>query len=418
MLTGYRVLDLTQVVAGPTATRLLAEMGAEVVKVELAPAGDHGRQAGLKPRDPRFAASSASTHFAQHNHSKRTLAVDLKQEAGRALLRRLAGKVDVLVENFAPGVMARAGLDYATLAALHPGLIMCSISMAGQTGPLADKPGFDYMAAAYAGITGLMGEADRAPAQLGAAMGDNATGLAAAMAIAVALLHRERTGEGQYIEASLIDTYFQMHEVNVPRVSLRGPSGAPHRAGALHGDGGPTGVFRHGADSFIAIMVLPHQWRQLVAALGMPELAADPRFASPRGRRENNVALATIIEAWLAGFPTREAAIAALEAHRVPCAPVLSVAEAIAHPHLRARGTVREMDDPRLGRFAIPGPPVRFSRWAWRDAPRAGLLGEDNEAVLAELGGLDAAEIAALVRDKVLVRDPLLDVPPPPEQDD
>jgi CoA:oxalate CoA-transferase len=158
-------------------------------------------------------------------------------------------KIDVLVENFTPGVMARAGLGYDELSAIHSQLIMCSISLAGQTGPLSQKPGFDYVGAAYAGITSLIGEADRGPAQFATAIGDYTTGVTAAMSIGLALLHREHTGEGQYIECSLIDTYFNMHEVNVPKSSLRGSSFAPRRTGSLHPDGGPTGVFRTGTKS-------------------------------------------------------------------------------------------------------------------------------------------------------------------------
>jgi len=405
MLTGYRVLDLTQFVAGPTCTRLLAEFGAEVIKVELAPGGDRGRNSGDKPRDPAARESSASTYFFQHNHSKKSVAIDIKHPRGRALVLALAAQSDVVVENFAPGVMARAGFGYDALRAVNPAVILCSISLAGQTGELSGKPGFDYMGAAYAGITAAIGEADRGPAQLTMAIGDSATGVTAAMAIAVALLHRERTGEGQHIDCSLLDTYFNMHEVNVPKTALRGAGFAPGRMGSLHPDGGPTGVFRYRDGSAIAIMVMPHQWRAMIAAMGRPDLRDDPRFATPRARRDNNAALAEIIEAWLAGFDSREAAIAALEAERVPCAPVLTLPEAMAHPHLRARGTVRRVEDPLLGAFDIPGLAAKFSAWPAPEGLRAPLLGQDNAAVLGGLLGMTAAEIAALHAEKVLVRD-------------
>jgi CoA:oxalate CoA-transferase len=411
MLTGYRILDITQFVAGPTCTRILAELGAEVIKVELAPLGDRGRAAGDKSRDPRFKAGSQSTYFFQHNHSKKSLAVDIRQVRGRELVRALVPKVDVLVENFAPGVMARAGLGYEDLQRLHPGLIMCSISLAGQTGPLSQKPGYDYIGAAYAGITATMGEADRGPAQLTTAVGDSATGMTAAMSIAVALIHRERTGEGQYIECSLVDTYFNMHQVDVPKSSLRGPSFAPRRAGSLHPDGGPTGVFRYRDEEFIAIMVMPHQWTQMITAMRMPELADDPRFNTARARRDNNAELKGIIEQWLAGFASRDAAIAALEAERVPCAPVLTLHEAMAHPHLRERGTVRRVRDATIGEFDIPGPPAQFSRWPGRTELAADRLGQHNDEVLRELLSLSEAEIAGLYADKVIVRDPTLEAP-------
>ena len=389
MLTGYRVLDITQFVAGPTCARLLAELGADVIKLEPAPDGDRGRAFGDKPRDPKFKTSSQSTYFFQHNHSKKSLAVDIKRARGRELIRSFVPKVDVLID--------------------HPGLIMCSISLAGQSGPLSGKPGFDYIGAAYAGVTSLIGEADRGPAQFATAIGDHATGVTAAMSIGFALLHRERTGEGQYIECSLIDTYFNMHEVNVPKSSLRGSSFASKRAGSLHPDGGPTGIFRYRGEEFIAIMVMPYQWEQMIKAMNMPELADDPRFNTARARRDNNVALKHVIEDWLDGFPNRDAAVAALETERVPCAPVLTVHEAMAHPHLRQRGTVRRVRDEMIGAFDIPGLPVKFSRWAERSEIAAARLGEHNEEVLHELLCLSDKEIADLYADKVLVRDPLLE---------
>jgi CoA:oxalate CoA-transferase len=412
MLTGYRVLDITQFVAGPTCTRIMAELGAEVIKVELAPYGDRGRASGDKPRNPQFKRSSQSTYFFQHNHSKKSLALDIKQPRGRDLIKALVPKVDVLVENFAPGVMSRAGLGYDELRPLHPGLIMCSISLAGQTGPLSQKPGFDYTGAAYAGITALVGEPDRGPAQFTTAIGDSSTGVTAAMAIGFALLHRERTGEGQYIECSLLDTYFHMHEVNVPKATLRGPSFAPKRAGTLHPDGGPTGVFRYKGEEFIAIMVMPHQWKQMVAIMNMPALADDPRFNTPRARRDNNEALKLIVEEWLQRFPARDAAIKVLEGGRIPCAPILTLHEAIAHPHLRERGTVRRVKDRLLGEFDIPGLPVKFSQWHAGTPSSAAMLGEHNEQVLRQLLSLSDSEITALYRDNVIVRDELLDAVP------
>ena len=380
-----------------------------MIKLELAPFGDRGRFSGDRPRDPALQKSSQSTYNFQHNHSKKSVAVDIKQERGRALVHALVAKSDVLVENFAPGVMARAGLGYDALSRINPGLIMCSISLAGQSGPLSDKPGFDYIAAAYAGITAGIGERDRAPAQLPIAISDYATGVTAAMSVGFALLHRERTGEGQYIDCSLMDTYFNMHEVNIPKSSLRGERFRPPRTGSLHPDGGPTGVFRCGSGEFIAIMVLPYQWPQFLQAMNMPQLAEDARFRDARARRDNNEALADIIEDWLKQFAGREEAIAALEAERVPCAPVLSLPEAMAHPHLRERGTVRRVADQAIGEFDIPGLAAKFSRWPAAAALTADRLGEHNEDILRNVLGLGDAEIRQLYLDKTIVRDPLLD---------
>ena len=259
MLKGYRVLDMTQIVAGPTCTRIMAELGAEVVKVELPPLGDRTRMGGLKSRDPAHKRSSRSTYYFQHNHSKKSIAIDFKNPKGLALLKEMVAKFDVLVENFTPGVMARAGLSYDELKKINPKLIMCSISMAGQDGSLSQRPGYDYIAQAYAGITDLIGEPDGDPALITMAIGDSATGLSAAMGIAFALLHRERTGEGQYIEATLLDTYFQMHEVNIPRISLR-KGYQPKRTGSQHPDGCPTGIFKCSDGTYISMALLPHQW--------------------------------------------------------------------------------------------------------------------------------------------------------------
>lgn len=407
MLTGYRVLDITQIVAGPTCTRILAEMGAEVVKLELAPFGDRTRVGGLRSNQPEHKRCSQSTYFIQHNHSKKSLALDFKSERARELIKAMVPKFDVLVENFSPGVMARAGLSYDELKAINPRLVMCSISLAGQAGELAQKPGYDYVAQAYAGITDLIGERDGEPALITIAIGDASTGVAAAMAVGFALLHRERTGEGQYIETSLLDTYFNMHEVAVPRVSLR-KNHTPVRTGSQHPDGGPTGIFRCGDGSYLTLATPPHQWAAFVEALGQPELLKDERFATAALRRDHNEALKHLLETWLAGFTTRDEAIAALERHRIPCAPVLTLREAMAHPHLRERGVVREVHDPYIGRFDIPGPPARFSAWRVPGGLRADLLGEHNEEILKSLAGLDDDEIGQLYRDGVLVRDPLL----------
>ena len=405
MLTGYRVLDITQFVAGPTCTRIMAELGAEVIKVELAPSGDHARQSGLRARGKGNEDCTQSTYFVQHNHSKKGLCIDLKHPRGQDLIRQMLPKIDVLVENFAPGAIGRMGLSYEVLKEINPRLIMCSISMAGQTGPLAHQPGFDYMASAYSGISSVIGEPDRPPVQVPIAMGDSATGMAAAMAIGFALLHREHTGEGQYIDCSLLDTYVQMHEDYIPRVGLRGEVAIPARSGSQHPNGGPTGIFDAGDGHYVQIMVMPYQWPRMVAALGMPDLAEEERFATPRARRENMAELKNIIEDWMAGLDGRDAVLEVLTQERVPAAPVLNLDEVIAHPHLRERGTIRTVNDPQIGKFPIPGMPVKFSHWSYDVDLKAPLLGEHNELVLRELLDLDGADIDKLYTENILVKD-------------
>ena len=295
MLEGYRVLDFTQMVAGPTCTRILAEMGAEVIKLELAPDGDRVRAGGLKPLTAEFKNSTTSTYYLQHNHSKLSFAIDLKQPEARSLVMSMLPKIDVVVENFAPGVIKRLGFAYEDVQKTNPKIIMASISMAGQTGSLSYKAGYDYIGQAYAGVTDGIGERDMAPSLVTMAIGDVSTGVAAAMAVGFALLHRERTGEGQYLDASLIDTYYHMHETSPPMVALRGHKYRKTRNGSQHPDGGPTGVYHFKDDQYI-VLTIPtgHQWRAFTRAVGMPQLADDPRFKSGRGRRDNGLELKVI----------------------------------------------------------------------------------------------------------------------------
>ncbi len=412
MLEGYRVLDFTQFVAGPTCTRILGEMGAEVIKLELAPAGDRVRADGLKSLAPEYKNSSHSTYYLQHNHSKLSFAIDLKKPRAREIVMAMIPQIDVVVENFAPHVIDRLGFSYPDVKAVNPKIIMCSISMAGQSGPLSNKAGYDFIGQAYAGVTDGIGQVGGPPALTSMAIGDVSTGVNAAMAIGFALLHRERTGEGQYLDASLLDTYFHMHEKTVPMVSLRGDKYRPTRSGSLHPDGGATGIYHYRGEQYVLITSTPHQWPQVIRALGMPALADDPRFNSARARRDNKEQLRDVIEDWLSKFPTRDDAIAALDAERVPCAPVLTVNEAVKHPHHNERKTVRWVQDPLLGKVAIPAVPVKFSAWPDRTEVRAARLGEDNERVLRELLKMNEGEIRKLYADGILVRDPTLESKP------
>src|SRR5271167_2336114 len=287
MLEGYRVLDFTQFVAGPTCTRLLGEMGAEVIKLELAPAGDRVRAGGLKSLAPEHKDSSHSTYYLQHNHSKLSLAIDLKKPGAREVVMAMLPSIDVVVENFAPHVIDRLGFSYEDIKKVNPKIIMCSISMAGQTGPLSNKAGYDYIGQAYAGITDGIGELDRAPAITTMAIGDVSTGVAAAMAVGFALLSRERTGKGQYLDASLMDTYFHMHELFVPVLSLRPGRYHPKRTGSMHPAGSPCGVYKANG-GHIMLIAQQHEMPRLLRAMGQPDLLKDERFSSNGRRVKNN----------------------------------------------------------------------------------------------------------------------------------
>jgi CoA:oxalate CoA-transferase len=398
MLEGYRVLDFTHFVAGPTCTRILGEMGADVIKVERSPEGDRVRALGIV-RD------GISTYYVQHNHSKRSLAIDLRQPRGRDLLLSMIPKIDVVVENFAPGVIAKMGFGYEALSKINPRIVMCSVSVAGQTGPLSYKPGYDYLGASYAGVIDQLGEPDRTPITPPLAIGDISTGVAAAMAVGFALLDRERTGEGQYLDASLLDTYFHMHELSVPVVSLRPGRWSPKRNGALHPTGAPTGVYRS-KEGYVFLVVQQHEIGRLWRAMKRPDLAEDPRFKTNRDRVKNQEALREIIERWLQSLPDRDSALRELDAQRVPCAPVLKLEESMAQPHLRERKTVRRIKHDALGEFDLPGMPVKFSRWPDRIDLKASRVGADNAAILSEVLGMTAAEIEELYREQVLLTAP------------
>jgi CoA:oxalate CoA-transferase len=399
MLEGYRVLDFTHFVAGPTCTRILGEMGADVIKVERSPEGDRVRVLGIV-RD------GMSTYYVQHNHSKRSLAIDLRQPRGRDLLLSMIPKIDVVVENFAPGVIAKMGFGYEALSKINPRIVMCSVSVAGQTGPLSYKPGYDYLGASYAGVIDQLGEPNRTPITPPMAIGDISTGVAAAMAVGFALLDRERTGEGQYLDASLLDTYFHMHELSVPVVSLRPGRWSPKRNGPLHPTGAPTGVYRS-KEGYVFLVVQQHEIGRLWRAMKRPDLAEDPRFKTNRDRVKNQEALREIIERWLQSLPDRDSALHELDAQRVPCAPVLKLEESMAQPHLRERKTVRRIKHDALGEFDLPGMPVKFSRWPDRTDLKASRVGADNAAILSEVLGMTAAEIEELYREQVLLAAPV-----------
>ena len=397
MLEGYRVLDFTQVLAGPTTTRYMAEMGAEVVKVEFAPSGDIARAVPYI-RDGR------SGYFVQQNRGKKGLCLDLKNPAASAIIRELIPKFDVIVENYAPGAITRLGFGYEAVKALNPKIVMCSISTFGQSGPLANRPGYDFIGCAYSGVLSLFGERDGAPSLPQVGMGDVSTGVHALSAIMAALLHRERTGEGQYVETSLLDCYFSYNDLAVHRTSLTDGAALARRNGSHHFAMAPLGIF-NGKRSPILIMAgTEHQFPYLCRAMGKPELASDPRYSNNTQRVAHFEELKSLIQDWIDAMPSDEAVYRIFEEHRVPYAQVLSIEEAMAHPHLREREVVRTVNDRVLGEFDVPGFPMRFSAYARHPEMAAPTLGEHNREVLIDYLGYSPQQIAALERDGVLHR--------------
>ncbi len=398
VLDGYKVLDFTQFIAGPTVSRMMAEMGAEIIKVELAKRGDRTRELPLLK-------NGRSGYFVQQNRGKKSICVSIRKPAGLELIRELIPNVDVLLENFAPGVIGRMGLDYDTVRAINPRIIMCSVSAFGQTGPLSHLPGYDFIAQAYAGITSMIGEADGPPYFPIAALGDVSAGVHAALAITCAMLYRERTGEGQYLDISLLDTYFHCHHTSVELYSLSNGKIKPTRSGAHLPYGAPAGIFKGHSHYIVIVASVQHQWRQLCNAMGMPTLADDARFASSAMRLQHVQDLAAIIQRWLFAMPNDEAALDALATHRVPAAPVLSIEEAVNHPHLLERGTVQTVRDRLLGQFQIPGFPLRFSACPHRLNLEAPMLGEHNEEILSRYLGYLPERIRELEREGILYRE-------------
>ena len=398
-LEGVTVLDFTQYLAGPSCTRLLAEMGADVIKVEYPPYGDP-----VRPSPPR--RNGRSAYHVQQNRGKRSLSVDLTRPEGVALIEDLIPQVDIVVENYSPGVMERRGLGYSRLRELNPQVIMASISGFGQTGPLSEKTAFDFIAQAYSGLMHMTGEPDGPPMLIGAGIADTSTGVHAFAALGYALYRRDRTGEGSHLDIAMVDVMYHMQESAVSGPSLSPDDAVGMRTGRHYAPASPAGIFK-GPAGWIVVFALENQIANLWAALGAPELADDPRFTNNRTRLENRDALTKIIEDWMAKFDNDQEVLEILEYHRVPCGPVVEpVKLAETHPHFLERGTVREVTDPLAGSMLIPGFPLRFS-----DAPDlpdlvAAEVGEHNETVLADLLGLDSESVAALEEEGILYRRP------------
>src|SRR5690348_9560922 len=399
VLEGYKVLDFTQFVAGPTVTRLMAAMGAEVIKVELAPDGDRAR---LIP----YVRDNRSGYYVQHNVGKLSLCLDARHPEGVAILRDLVKQVDVVVENFAPGAITRLGFGYPDVSRLNPRVVMCSVSTFGQTGPLAEDPGFDLIGQAYAGVTGLIGDKDGPPVIPLMAIGDVSTGVHGMAAIACALLHRERSGVGQYIDVSLLDSYFGYQDMGVELFSASGGAARVERSGRYYPGLSPCGVFKGRKIHFIIMAWMDRHWAQLCQAMGRADLASDPRFAELKARVENRDAVTAVVEGWLGSMPDDEKSLAAMRAARIPCAPIRPLEEAMDHPHLRERGTVAEIHDRVLGAMKVPGFPIRFSEFPTPANLQAPLLGEHNELILRKYLGYADERIAALKTACVLTSKP------------
>ena len=376
-LNGTRVLDLTRVLAGPFATQLLVDLGAEVVKVERPGDGDETRH--LPPlRD------GESHYFLSVNRGKRSVVIDLKRPEGRDLVLALAAVSDVLIENFRPGVIARLGLDYGRVSAVNPALVYCSISAFGQTGPLAERSAFDIAMQAMGGGMSVTGEPDGPPLRSGLPMADLGTGLFAAIGILAAVVERQRTGRGQLVDVAMFDAMAGLLTQHAGRYFMTGESTGRHGNG--HPAVVPYGTYP-AADGDIVIANLGERfWPKIARAIGRPELAGDPRFQTNADRLRHRDELDALIAAETRRLPVAEWE-ALFEAGDVPHAPVLSVGQVLEHPQARARGMVAEVEHALLGRIRTTGRPITLPAHPDPAPEPAPLLGQHTDEVLRELLG-------------------------------
>ena len=398
-LSHVRVLDLSRVLAGPWASQLPADRGAEVVKIERPGTGDETR--GWGPpflTTPEGTETRESAYFACTNRGKKSVTVDLARPEGQAIVRRLAERSDVLLENFKVGSLSRLGLGWEELSALNPRLVYCSITGFGQSGPYKDRPGYDFVVQAMGGLMSVTGQPDGEPMKAGVAMTDILTGMYVATAVLAALAHRERTGEGQRVDLALLDV--QVATLANLAESYLVTGRAPERHGNAHASIVPYQAFAT-RDGYVVVAVgNDGQFTRLCEVAGRPELAADPRFATNAARVENRAALVPILQALLAARPTRDW-VGALEDAGVPCGPINDLAQVFEDPHVRSRGLRVEVPHPLAGSVPVVASPMRLSGTPVHHGTPP-LLGEHTREVLGNLLGIGEAEIEALRRDRVI----------------
>jgi formyl-CoA transferase len=374
-LSGIRVVDCTQVMAGPFCAMQLCDMGADVIKVEP-PGGDSTR---------RMAGSSGqeSPSFNAVNRGKRGIVLDLKRSSDRDAFRRLVRTADILVENYRPGVMRSFGLDYETLSSEHPALIYASISGYGQTGPSAHKGGFDLVAQGVSGLMSVTGEPGRPPVKVGVPLTDLGAGLFALAGILMALFHRTRTGVGQYIDTSLAEAGVALSVWEATEYFSAGT--IPQPMGSAHRMSAPYQAVRC-ADGYLTLAAANQRlFERLCSVLDHPEWVASAEFADDTGRVRNRASLAALIEAVTETRP-RAHWVAVFDAHDIPCGPLNNYAEVFEDAQIQAREMIVEVDHPALGRIKALGSPIKMSATPPVVTRRAPLLGEHTEEVLKEIG--------------------------------
>jgi crotonobetainyl-CoA:carnitine CoA-transferase CaiB-like acyl-CoA transferase len=403
-LAGMRVLDLSRVLAGPWAGQLLADLGADVVKVERPGAGDDTRAWGPPwLNDPEGNSTGESAYYLSANRNKRSVTIDIASAEGQSLVRRLAAKADVVLENFKVGGLAQYGLDYASLKTVNPRLVYCSITGFGQTGPYASRAGYDFLIQGMGGLMSLTGRPDgtegAGPMKVGVALTDIMTGLYAAVAVLAALAHREQSGEGQHIDLALLDVQIASLANQAANYLVGGL--VPPRMGNAHPNIVPYQEFPTSDGYMIVAVGNDGQFANLCKTLGKPEWASDERFVTNPQRVKHRSELIALIHSMTVRRKTDEW-VAAMEAAGVPCGPINTLDRVFADPQVQARSTRIEMSHPLAREVALVANPIRLSESPvqYRNAPPT--LGQHTEEVLSDWLAASAAEIDALRTKKAI----------------
>lgn len=403
-LSHIRVLDLSRVLAGPMAAQYLADMGAEVIKIERPGEGDDTRGWGPpfliepKPGQPGYSA-----YYMCANRGKKSVTCDMAHPEGQKLIQALAAKADVVVENFKVGGLKKYGLDYASLKAINPRIIYCSVTGFGQTGPYAQRAGYDFLVQGMGGLMSITGEPDGEPGggpmKVGVAISDQVAGLNALAGILAAIIKRDRTGEGEHIDIALLDTTIASLANQGSTYLTAGQ--VPGRMGNAHPTVMPYQVYPTKDGYIILAIGNDGQFQRFCGAAGLAGVAEDERYAKNPGRIRNRKDLAALIVSALSHRTTAEW-VSLFEDKAVPCGPINTIDQVYADPHVQARRMRREITHPTLGTLAVAANPVRFASVDTTAAKAPPLLGEDTDAVLGDVLGLAAGDLAQLRKDGVI----------------
>ena len=392
-LAGFRVIDYSHFLAGPYLSRCLAALGAEVIKVERPTEGDAGRHHA-------YFVGDYSGYFLQQNMGKKGLCINLRDPRGLALMHKLTDSADVFVENYRPGALKKLGLGYDELSERNPGIVYCSISAYGHTGPDSHRAGFGLIAEAKSGIMAMVGNPGEAPPLLRVSMGDMYTGIHGVASICAALLGRVKSGKGQHIDLALYDCLVSIHDYAVQCYTLSGGKDIPVQTGHDMPQSTLYGVFT-ASDGYLVIAAqVDDAWKRFARLAGGEAFAADTRFHTSAGRNEHRLEILAVANAWV-GSQTVVQCLAALDAIDVPCAKVQNIDEVLADPQIIARGMVLEQDHPVLGKIKLPNLPFRFSGCDTSPTCVAPDMGQHNREIAASLG-FAGDDIEAMVRDGVL----------------